>query len=83
MHAEVLITCSGVDGRTIHWELDLTASTPIQPLTGTKQQHLRFSFLQIKDKFINMKPIKEIIQVQGLSQAVPLRQSRTAIEIVP
>jgi len=25
MHAEVLITCSGVDGKTVDGELDLTA----------------------------------------------------------
>jgi len=36
MHAVVLITCSGVDGKTDS-ELDLTALKQIQPLTGTKQ----------------------------------------------
>jgi len=41
MQAEVLITCSGVDGKTVDWELDLTA---LKQLTDTKQHHLRFSF---------------------------------------
>ena len=61
MHAEVLMTCSCVGGRTIEWELDLTALKQIQPLTGTKRHHFRFSFLQIKDKFIKTKLDREII----------------------
>ena len=52
MHTEVLKTCSGVDGRTIEWELDLTALKQIKPLTDTKQHHLWFSFLHIKNKYI-------------------------------
>ena len=64
MQAEVLITCSGVDGRTVDWELDLTALKQIQPLTGTKEHRLRFYFLQIKDKFIDTKPGREI-RVKG------------------
>ena len=65
MHAEVLIVCSGIDERTIDREIDLTAMKQIQPFTGTKQHHLSFSLLQIKDKFIFTKPVREIIQVLG------------------
>ena len=66
MHAEVLIACSGVDGRTIDREIDLTAMKQIQPFTDTKQHHLSFSLLQIKDtEFVFTKPVREIIQVLG------------------
>ena len=65
MHAEVLIACSGVDGRTIEREVDLTAMKQTQLFTGTKQHHLSFSLLQIKDKLIITKPGREIIQVLG------------------
>lgn len=51
MHAKVLITCGGVNKRTIDRAVYLTVMKQIQPFAGAKKHHLNLSLLWIKNKF--------------------------------